>query len=284
MGGSKKHMPDCIIDDHTLYYYERVAEESTFPPILLIHGLSGQHINWPSQLRHLKDANIIAPDLPSHGRSQGPVLDTVEEHADILFQLMDSLHIQRFILAGHSMGGAIAQAMAARHPDRIVGLILLATSTRVYVADTLLQSSMEQYDDMVDFLIDMGYGPSVPNSVKRVGQRVMMDAGYEVTRADLLACNHFDSRENIASIQCPTLVIGGTADRLTPARDIRKLCAHIPLSEMHLIPEAGHMLPVEFPDKVTTLVQEWLEDSFLEDSEFQQHSYEQNGSYQNLRD
>ncbi len=277
-------MPDCIIDNHTLYYYEQHAVHSPYPPILLIHGLSGQYINWPPQIRHFANANIIAPDLPSHGRSAGPVFETVDEHAEILFQLMDALHIQRFVIAGHSLGGAIAQRMATMRPDRVAGLVLLATSTRVYVADSLLQSTAAQYDEMVNYLIEMGYGPNVPQSVKRVGLRVMTEAGYDVTRADLIACDNFDSREAIASITCPTLVIGGTSDRLTPARTVRKLCAHIPLSEMHLIQDAGHMVPVEYPEKVTELMQDWLDDTFGLDTEFQQPTYKQNGFLQDIRD
>lgn len=282
--GEDSSMPDCIIDNQSIYYYEHPAQDSTLPPILLIHGLSGQYINWPPQLRHLSNATIIAPDLPAHGRSEGPVCDSVSAHAEVLFRLMDALHIQRFIIAGHSMGGAIGQKMAAMRPERVEGLILLATSTRVYVADELLSASPDEYEDMVDYLIDFGYGPSVPSSVKRVGQRVMTEAGYEVTRADLIACAEFDSREEISQITCPTLVIGGTADRLTPARTIRKLCAHIPLSEMHLIHEAGHMVPVEFPDRVTALIQEWLEDTWDSNTVFRQPTFEQNGSYQNIRD
>jgi len=253
-------MAECYIDNHKFYFYERIESDTTIPPLLLIHGLSGQHINWPPQIRHMQGATVYAPDLPGHGRSEGEGCTSVGAYANNLLQFVDSLGIGQFIAAGHSMGGAIAQHMTLSFSDRVSGLILLSTGTRVRVSSQLLSQPPDGYDHMIDFLIEYAYGPNTPSTVKRLGHKLMEQAGYHITRSDLIACDNFDSTDRINEISCPTLVIGGTADQLTPARETRQLSAHIPNAEMHLIREAGHMVPVEEPTKVAEIVADWLVD------------------------
>jgi len=85
---------------------------STRAPTLLIHGAGDSRLIWPGSLRRLPEADAIALDLPGHGKSPGPARDQVEDYAADVIALLDALRIDRAVLCGHSMGGAIAQQIA----------------------------------------------------------------------------------------------------------------------------------------------------------------------------
>src|SRR6185312_702376 len=101
--------------------------------IMFVHGAANDHSVWTLQSRYFAyhGFNVLAVDLPGHGKSGGPPLATVEDMAGWATQLLDAAGIQKAALVGHSMGSLIALEAAARHPDRVEKLALIGGSMRL---------------------------------------------------------------------------------------------------------------------------------------------------------
>ena len=111
--------------------YQESLDSSSKQPLVLLHGLGmTADLNWGATYAELSRLfRVVAPDLPGHGRGVHPWPNfSLEECADHIVALADSLGIDRFIACGYSMGSLVAQLVWRRHPDRVTGLVLGATS------------------------------------------------------------------------------------------------------------------------------------------------------------
>lgn len=255
-------MPIVTAGEQDIFYFEYRVSASRFPPVLLIHGAGGQHTHWPPQVRRLPGARTFAPDLPGHGRSPGEGRSSIAAYAADMLALMDALEQERFVVVGHSMGGAIAQEMALAAPERVAGIGMIATGAQLPVSETLLSSCLTDFGKVVDFVMAYGFGPHVDENARRLGRRQLAACRPEVVYGDYLACDLFDTSEQLGKIAVPALVVGGTADRMTPPRLSQYLADHLPDVEYYLVEEAGHFLPSEYPDDVAEIITDWLERRF----------------------
>jgi pimeloyl-ACP methyl ester carboxylesterase len=255
-------MPVVYVNDQPLFYFEYRVSSTGNPPVLLIHGAGGQHVHWPPQVRRLPGVRTIAPDLPGHGRSAGPGHDSIAAYAADLLALMDMLEIDRFVAAGHSMGGGIALQLALDAPGRVAGLALIATGAKLRVAPQILNSALIDYSAVVDLIISHAFSPSAGDDLRRLARRVLQETPAQVSHSDYLACDAFDVREALPNIACPALVVGGTADVMTPFKYAQFLADSIPGADLHSIEGGGHMLPTEFPGEVAALISTWLGEHF----------------------
>lgn len=228
------------------------------PLMLLLHGAGGQHLQWMGVARMLDEAAIIAPDLPGHGRSSGTGEETIGSYAAHILRLMDHLDIDRALIGGHSMGGAIALALALHHSDRVAGLVLASTGARLKVGQPVFDALEAGVQPFVDLFDSMAYGPQTDPDLIARGRDLLAEAGRDVIQRDFEACHAFDVREHIAQIMVPALVLCGSADRMTPPHYAESLAAAIPGARLHLIDGAGHMLPVEQPDETAAHINAWL--------------------------
>jgi pimeloyl-ACP methyl ester carboxylesterase len=174
----------------------------------------------------------------------------------------------RFALAGLSMGGYIAFAMLRQSPDRIAKLALLDTSAR---PDTVEQSSGREkfismaeagkLSDIVEALTPrfLHRRHQSDEALKRVVRDMAADTGPEAfVRQQRAIMSRPDSRPLLASIRCPTLVVVGDGDELTPPELAREICTGISGARLVVVPECGHLSTIEKPDAVNAALAEWL--------------------------
>ena len=225
------------------------------PPLILIHGAGGTHLHWPPELRRLPDGRVLAVDLPGHGQSEGTSCATVVEFAAAIVSWLDSLNIQRAIVAGHSMGGAIAQTLALDHADRVAGLILVGTGARLRVAPQILDGVKADFAGAVDTIIQWSFSPTAPETLTRPARRRLLEVKPEVLLLDYAACNAFDAMTRVSQIKSPTLVLVGSADKMTPEKYSRYFVEQIAGAQLKVFPGAGHMLPLERGAEMTQAVQ-----------------------------
>src|SRR5262249_50983979 len=110
------------------------------PPLVLVHGAGGRGEVWGPQLADLSDvARVIAVDLPGHGGTGGAGCRRIDDYATWVVGLLDALALDRVVLGGHSMGGAISQTIARARPERLRGLVLVGTGARLRVAPRILE-------------------------------------------------------------------------------------------------------------------------------------------------
>jgi len=243
-----------------LYYFAHEAEVTTRPPVILIHGAGGTHLNWPPQIRRLDGQPILAVDLPGHGKSDGVSRQVIGEYAADLLAFMDALKMRTAILVGHSMGSAIALTLAIQSPKRVLGLGLLGSGARLAVSPGLLQSAADPstFLSAVQRVTEYSYSSQADPRLMELGEKRMAETRPPVLYGDFLACDGFDASADLPRIHTPTLILVGEQDKMTPPRLSRALNEQIPRSRLVTLPDTGHMLMLERPDPGAADFRRWF--------------------------
>jgi pimeloyl-ACP methyl ester carboxylesterase len=252
-------MPFLTVASEKIHYVDRRPVSSPLAPVVFVHGAGGTHQHWLYQVRDLADSRTFALDLPGHGRSEGAGWDSVSAYADWLIAFLDAAGLDRAVLVGHSMGGAIAQDMALRHSNRVAGLGLVATGARLRVVPAILEGILQNTEAAVHLICDFAFGPEAPNELVRLGRRQMGETPAPVLHGDFMACDAFDVMDQLDKIAVPTFVLCGTQDSLTPYKYSVYLRDHIAGAVLHLVEGAGHMVMVEQPQAVTRVLKAFLD-------------------------
>lgn len=234
-------------------------EAGTGPPLVCVHGAGGAADIWVRQLEGLAGvARVIAPDLPGHGPGDGPGRQSVGAYADWLAAFLDARALARPILAGHSMGGAIAQTLALERPARLGGLVLVATGARLRVLPRLLELLRDRPPEGHDLIGALSYAPATPRERVATADRALRETAPLVTLGDFVACDRFDVMARLGDVRVPTLIVAGLEDRLTPVTYGRRLAAAIPGARLVEVEGAGHFPQLEQPDAVNRAIREFL--------------------------
>lgn len=251
-----------------------VEVEGQGKPLLLIHGFPVDHIMWQGQLTDLADMfRLIAPDLPGFGESP-PTLGTatMEQMADHLAQLLDALGIQeRVIVCGLSMGGYIAFEFLRRHKERLAGLILCDTraqadskearQNRHQTADRVLQEGTEFLaQQMLPRLCCEQTFRQHPEIIEALQKMIAKASREGVAAASRGMAARSDATELLAKIDLPTLVLVGQFDVISPPEEMEKMAQAIPGARFVIIPEAGHMAPLENAPAVNEAIRQWYQE------------------------
>ena len=228
-------------------------------PLLLIHGFGAEKNNWTRVARYLTPHyRVIAPDLPGFGEASKPdtATYTIAEQVERLRGFVLSLGLKRVHLGGSSMGGAIATTWAARYPDEIASLWLLAPAGTAAAFDSelrrhyketgeilLVAKTPEEYERIMGFV--MSRKPFLPYSVKRVlGERAA--ANYPLHSRIFTALNEEPPIESWATrIETPALIVWGTEDRVLNPKGAEALKAIMPNATAILMPGVGHLPMIE---------------------------------------
>ncbi|HSW10492.1 MAG TPA: alpha/beta hydrolase [Bacillota bacterium] len=214
---------------------------------LFLHGAGGSSLTWLSQLRSLPSGWAgLAPDLPAPEAVTG-----VGDYAALVEAALPATG-PRLVVIGHSLGGAIAMAIALRRKLRLHGLVLAGTAARFRI-DPCVR------DRFLAGEHGLAFGPAASPALVRASLREWRkrDAA-SIGAAFALAAGH-DVRGLLGEVRLPALVVGGSADRLTPPHLVRELAESIPGSRLIMLDGTGHMLMLEQPSRLAALIREFLE-------------------------
>ena len=233
------------------------------PSILLMHGSGLTHIVWSlhEQFYATQGYNVLSVDLPGHGNSEGPSLKSIEEISDWIKSLMNVLDINKLIIIGHSQGSLVGIDFAARYPNLINGLVLVAGSYKMPVNQDLINYAEAGDEKAVLLMMKWGYEGSKAfiggNPVKKIinSSREIR----EVLAVDLNACNNYKGgKESLEKINCSTLCIFGDLDKMVPLKVGTNMSALIKNSETKVISNCGHMIIFEKAFEMRQLVKEFI--------------------------
>jgi pimeloyl-ACP methyl ester carboxylesterase len=235
--------------------------DADLPTVVFLHGAGMDHTAWAQHDRWFAHHgyNVLAPDLPGHGRSSGALLPDIAGMADWTSALLDASGAKQTKLIGHSMGSLIALELAARHPDRVSALVLVGTAAAMTVGPDLLKAAEANDHAAVDMVSIWGLGHAAglggslaPGLWMHGGaQRLLERCNDGVLFNDLAACNAYQNAAAAAAgIKVPATVVLGERDMMTPAKAGRALAAAIPNSRTVMLRGAGHMMMVERPDEL----------------------------------
>lgn len=230
--------------------------------LILLHGAGHDHSVWQHQARALAEAglNVLAPDLPGHGRSGGSPLSSIAALADWVEALADALGLQQIVLAGHSMGALVALETASRLGPRVTALALLGCALPMPVAPVLLEAALKDRPHAHAMINQWSFAPRrrltaspIPGfDLVNANLRLMERQAPGVLHADLRACDSYlDGPAAARRIACPTLLLCGERDQMTPgpaSQALREALASVPGgARMMLLSGAGHAMMSEAP-------------------------------------
>jgi len=254
-------MPSVMIDGRTIHYH--VAGGGAGQRVLYVHGTGCNGAVWGPHMRALAAAHTaVAIDLPGHGQSSGPGFRGVADYAHFVVELARTLGWERFVLAGHSMGGAVALLTAIYHPERLAALVLVDTGARLRVDPRLLRAAGEAARSGQSPAADRSwaFASTTPASVVEAVAALTASTDPAVTYADWIADDTFDVMSRVREIARPTLIVCGAEDRLTPVKYHRFLADQIAGSRLTIIDRAGHWVFWEQPEAFTRTVGAFLDE------------------------
>lgn len=237
--------------------------------IVFVHGAGMDHTVWTLIARHFArhGRNVIAVDLPAHGRSGGDPITSIEGMADWIAALLDALKINHAAVVGHSLGSLVAVDCAARYPERVSALAMLGTVAPMPVSDAILDAAAADDPAAFRMLTEFGYskrhlygGNSNPGMwMAGSTLRLLERSRPGVLNADMNACNNYQQGlARAAAVQCPVLVVLGEGDRLTPPRGSQPLLDALPSPRVRILQGAGHTLMTEAPNALLDALKELL--------------------------
>ena len=248
------------VDGRRAYAYTAAHElDPGKPSVLFVHGAGLDHSWFGLQSRYFAyhGRNVLAVDLPGHGRSEGPALQTIEAMADWLSAVLSTVNVAKASVVGHSMGSLVALEFAARHPAQCERIALIAVGYPMKVAAQFLDAARNNDYAAFDMHTIWGHAAQVPFGANpNPGMWMYGDTLARLERlapgvlySDLKACNDYASGEAAAAkVKCPALFIAGRRDVMTPPRAMKALHERIAGANTVEIGASGHSLMAEAPD------------------------------------
>ena len=250
------------VDDRKTYAYTaNRAFDASKPTVVFIHGAANDHSVWSLQSRYYAyhGWNALACDLPGHGKSAGTALATIGDLAGWIAQLLDAVGAKDATLVGHSMGSLVAMETAARHPERIKRIAMIASAVPMPVSEPLLNASKANDHVAYDMINVFAHSNTAQMGGNRLpgmwmmgsAMRLMERSGDGVLYADFSACNNYVAGlEAAQKVKCPALMILGKRDLMAPMKIAQDLISKLPGVRVVALEGTGHSLMAEKPDEV----------------------------------
>ena len=218
--------------------------------IVFLHGSGLSHIVWSltEQFFSSKKFNVLSIDLPGHGNSDGPCLDSIEKIADWLEEVFKKLDLNDLIIIGHSQGCLEALEYSFKYKRRLKKIVFIGGSYRMPVNKDLIELAENGDNDAVKLMMKWGYEGSKKfiggNPVEKIIQSPRDIS--EILAVDLKACNNYlNGSEAAKLIDLPTLLIFGELDKMVNIEIGKKFSNLIKSSTTHIINGCGHMIMIE---------------------------------------
>jgi pimeloyl-ACP methyl ester carboxylesterase len=265
-------MPTVKVGDINIYYEIHGEGE----PLVLIMGLAANSGQWFRQIPGLsQEYRVVAFDNRGTGQTDKPDIPySMEMLSQDVSGLLDALDIDAAHVCGHSMGGMIAQDFALRYPERVISLILGATScggTHAIMPDAGVLAVLfdeerrqrltpeEAVREALPFMCSQEFIDTNPDIVEQFIVKVAenMTPQHVYVRQAEAAMGH-DTYDRLPQIRVPTLVICGTADRFSPLGNSRLLAARIPNTELVILENMGHGFFIEAAEEANKAILDFL--------------------------
>ncbi|WP_353930311.1 alpha/beta hydrolase [Okeanomitos corallinicola TIOX110] len=252
-------------------------------PILALHGHPGSGRNVSVFTDHLsKRFQTLAPDLRGYGKSHCNEDFNMHDHLEDLEALLDSLEIEKCLVVGWSLGGILAMELALRLPERVTGLILVATSAKPWGSHPPISWQDNVYTGVAGILnyIKPGWFWNIETFGKRslfrylIQQHTPTAYSYiakEAVPAYLQTSNYatralysaiktgYNRLPDLEKIPCPSLVLAGDEDRHITAASSLETAKHLKNSQWQSYPNTAHLFPWEIPQQLLGDIDHWLE-------------------------
>ena len=263
-------MPQLKVNGLDAYYQDGGVEwEEGRPSVVFVHGAGMDHTVWQQQSRALAHhgCNVAAVDLPGHGESEDvPGLESMADYTAWLLAFLDATGWRQAVVVGQSLGGSIAVELAAEHPGRVAGLVLIGVGLEMKVHPDLLDDTLNNKPRAEDFIVAfthapatrLGGAPTPGNWMLGSATALLGACGEAVLHRDFQVCHQWDGAPFAEKVHCPTLVVNGNRDRMTLLRVVKTLTETIKDARLEVLDGIGHMVQTEAPRQFLKLLRTFL--------------------------
>jgi 3-oxoadipate enol-lactonase len=235
--------------------------------LVLVHAFPLDGRMWSETAHALSDrCRVLTPDMRGFGGSDlGSGTPSIADMADDVAALLDSLGIERATVGGLSMGGYVSLAFAARHPSRLDGLVLADTraaadsqAAHAGRAAAIALVETEGVPAYVERQLAALLSPAAPEAVRDQVRDLGKQSRDGVLAGIKALRDRPDRRAELAAIACPTLVIVGTEDKISPPAEMAEMARSIQGARLVEIPGAGHLSNLERPSQFTAAIASFI--------------------------
>ena len=263
-------MPTVDLDGITLHY----TDEGTGEPVVLLHGFPLSTELWKPQRAALTATyRVIALDLRGHGRSDPPHgASSIGMYADDVVAILDELGIGQATVAGLSMGGYVVMALLRRHPERVQGVMLLATKApgdteagkqgrNDMIALAEAEGAASVAEKMLPKMLTERTRTENPDLVEFVRTMMASTPVEGIVGALTALRDRPDSTETLSTLRLPALILAGANDELIPPAEAESMHQAITGSRLQIVPDAAHLLNLEQPEIVNAAMLSFLDET-----------------------
>jgi pimeloyl-ACP methyl ester carboxylesterase len=272
----REHRRDALIDGRRVHYVDMGAGDG--PPVVFVHGLSGNWQNWIENLPRLaQERRVVALDLPGFGQSERPAERvSMSSYGRTVDALADALGLGEIAVVGNSMGGFVAAETTIQFPERVERLVLvsavgitmnnlrrepvMAWGRIAMIAGS--RSAAEKRMAIVRPRLRHAVYSTILRHPTLVAPETLWElsegAGRSIFRHALEAMLDYDFRDRLGDIRAPTLVVWGEEDMLVPVKDADEFERQIPGARKVVLADTGHVAMLERPPTFNRLLIEFL--------------------------
>lgn len=245
-----------------------VAIEGSGPDLVLVHGYTTTSEFWAQEAHRLSEKfRVVRFDLLGHGKSPAP-LDaeyTIEAFASDVETLIGELHLENPVLAGLSMGGAIALQVALANPGLVSKLVLVSTTAAGVGPDVQAETVLRKISDVgvqeaSSEVIRKSFGSTAPPELVSWAEQQVSQTPEHVAREAIQALGTFNVEDRLSSLRVDTLIVVGSEDIITPPECSQRLHDGILGSKLGMLPGIGHFPMLEDPDLFHEVLATFVED------------------------
>ena len=231
--------------------------------IVFLHGSGLSHIVWSLTEKFFSNNkfNVLSVDLPGHGNTEGPCLDSIEKISDWLEKIFIKLNLNKIIIVGHSQGCLEALEYSFKYKSRLKEIVFIGGSYRMPVNKDLIDLASNGDSDAVQLMMKWSYEGSKKfiggNPIEKIIQSPRDIS--EILAVDLIACDNYLNGSNAAkAINCPALLVFGELDKMNNLENGKKFSNLVKNSTTHVINGSGHMIMIEKAFEMREKILEFL--------------------------
>lgn len=263
-----------IMGRQTAYWERNPHRPQT---IVLLHGFRGNHKGLTDLAQHLDGYRLILPDLPGYGESELLMVPhTLRHYARWLDEFIAGLHLDDFVVWSHSYGGSIALIQAARGRVRPAGLVCVSLAAIRQDLPNQLTTTYYQFGRLLPYhwrqrwlaskLVDHMAGRWLFTTVTQRRREALVKRGdanlahldARVITEEYLSALNTRLEHYARQVSLPVLMIAGAKDVIVPVARLQRLARLMPHAKLVVMPDQGHLAPIERPGSVATLTKEFI--------------------------
>ena len=250
----------ATVEGRNIYYqYPQEAEAhiKKGQTVLLVHGAYDNHKVWSAQYQYLeRDHTPLALDLPGHGESQGPGISNSKGFREFIKAFVDVMGLTSFVFAGHSMGGSMALDYTLHYPEALEGLILVGSAPKWDDSEELIEMWKADPERARSSNMSYLFSQKTSDHIRKRYEEQLRATPDDVCLADIENCVSYDLVTKLNKIDPPALVICGEEEEWIDGS--RAIHAGLPHSTFEVVPDAGHAILVEQPDRLNAAIGSYL--------------------------